>query len=42
MGGSFAEDLTGMTFYPAARAAMCEFGGLSIAQVGPPGGVYLS
>ena len=34
----FAGQLAGMTLYPAARAAMREFGGLSIAQFAAPDG----
>jgi hypothetical protein len=34
----FAGQLAGMTFYPAVRAAMCEFGALSIAQFAAPDG----
>jgi hypothetical protein len=39
---TFADRVAGMTFFPAARAAMCEFGSLSIAQAGPGDGGYRS
>jgi hypothetical protein len=38
----FAERVAGMTFFPAARAAMREFGALSIPQVVPADGGYHS
>jgi hypothetical protein len=38
----FAERVAGMTFYPAARAAMREFGGLDIPQAAAPEGGYHS
>jgi SUKH-3 immunity protein of toxin-antitoxin system len=36
----FADRVAGMTFFPAARAAMREFGALSIPQAGPTDGGY--
>jgi hypothetical protein len=38
----FADQVAGMMFYPAARAAMREFGGLDIPQAAAPEGGYHS